>query len=162
MGATKKKGKKRLTQKQLNFLKAKLLEKRRELLARLRADADPDNLGETDPGDDLLDRALDSSERETSYKIVEIESSAVEQIDDAIARIESGSYGVCEVCGEAIPPARLKAMPSATMCIQCKSEEEQYARPGQDLSGRYRFEDTYDESFDPERIYGTVRGRKVS
>ncbi|MEQ1621838.1 MAG: TraR/DksA family transcriptional regulator [Methylococcales bacterium] len=45
----------------------------------------------------------------------------IEQIRHAIARIDNGEYGDCEVCGEAINPERLKAVPFTKMCIKCAS-----------------------------------------
>lgn len=157
---TKRKG---LSSKQLNFLKARLLEKRRELLAKMRSSMDPGQLSEGSAGDDMIDRALDTFERETAYQIAEIESEAVDQINEAIDRIEAGTYGVCEMCGDPIPAARLKALPSATLCVQCKGREEQSQAHGQVAGGsRDRFVDLYDDSFDPERVYGVVRGRKIS
>ena len=46
---------------------------------------------------------------------------AVEDIDHALAKIEAGTYGLCEGCGQPIPRARLKALPQARMCVSCKS-----------------------------------------
>ncbi|HEX5614938.1 MAG TPA: TraR/DksA C4-type zinc finger protein [Acidimicrobiia bacterium] len=45
------------------------------------------------------------------------------EIDDALARVEAGTYGVCEGCGTPIPPARLEAMPTARLCIACASNK---------------------------------------
>ena len=42
-------------------------------------------------------------------------------VDDAVARLDSGTYGVCEACGGPIGEARLEAMPDATLCVACKS-----------------------------------------
>ena len=156
------KAKKTLTQRQRNYLKAKLLEKRRELLAKLDAEMRSSlPASGVSPGDDLLDQAQDFGEQETSFQIAEIDSRAVEQINDAIHRLESGSYGICEACEEPIPPARLQAMPSATLCIKCKSDlERQGVQASRVRYGRIR--DVEDESFDPERLYGTTRGHKLS
>ena len=46
---------------------------------------------------------------------------AATEIDRALAKIESGTYGVCEQCGEQIPDARLQALPQAALCVACKS-----------------------------------------
>lgn len=48
----------------------------------------------------------------------------LKQIEDALSRIRTGNYGVCEQCGQAIKKARLKAIPFATLCVRCKEEEE--------------------------------------
>lgn len=44
------------------------------------------------------------------------------KVEHALRRIDTGSYGVCEVCGEAIPIARLEVLPYATMCVTCASK----------------------------------------
>ena len=43
------------------------------------------------------------------------------EIEDALAKLDDGSYGTCESCGQAIAPARLEAMPAARLCIACAS-----------------------------------------
>lgn len=48
----------------------------------------------------------------------------LQQIDEALGRMEQGSYGTCRGCGRPIPPARLAAVPDATLCHACKAEEE--------------------------------------
>ena len=54
----------------------------------------------------------------------EAEARELTEIDDALERIESGSYGACEECGGEIGKARLQAMPYASLCVQCKREQE--------------------------------------
>jgi DnaK suppressor protein len=46
---------------------------------------------------------------------------AVVEIDRALAKIDTGNYGVCEQCGQPIPQARLQALPYASLCVACKS-----------------------------------------
>ncbi|HEY2521484.1 MAG TPA: TraR/DksA family transcriptional regulator, partial [Streptosporangiaceae bacterium] len=48
----------------------------------------------------------------------------LEQTEKALARIDAGSYGVCESCGEPIGKARLMAVPRAVLCVTCKQREE--------------------------------------
>jgi RNA polymerase-binding transcription factor DksA len=49
----------------------------------------------------------------------------LDQVNQALARLDAGEYGVCMDCEEPIPEARLKALPYATLCIQCAEEAEQ-------------------------------------
>ena len=49
-------------------------------------------------------------------------SDLLHKVEHALRRIESGDYGICEVCGEAIPVARLEVLPYATTCVTCASK----------------------------------------
>ena len=60
-------------------------------------------------------------ERERDLALSAQASAAVEEIDRAIAKIEDGTYGVCEQCYGTIPKERLRALPFAALCVQCKS-----------------------------------------
>ncbi len=73
---------------------------------------------------DMDDLGGDAHDEETQYKIIEIESAQLDQIDYALDRMASGTYGVCETCDKAIAPERLKALPFATLCIGCKRQQE--------------------------------------
>lgn len=46
------------------------------------------------------------------------------QVDHALERLDAGEYGVCEDCGEPIPEPRLRAVPYATLCVECAEDEE--------------------------------------
>jgi DnaK suppressor protein len=106
------------------YIRGKLLETRRRLLERMQAElTEPDQPAGV-PGDSA-DMAHLVSAREESYEIGSVESRAVEQIDYVLRRIESGKYGICEDCGKRIPAARLKAMPFAFLCVECKQRDEQ-------------------------------------
>jgi DnaK suppressor protein len=52
----------------------------------------------------------------------------VKKIREALSRIEDGTFGICEMCGEEIAIARLKARPVTTLCIECKSRQEEEER----------------------------------
>ena len=60
-------------------------------------------------------------ERERDLALSAQARAAVDEIDRALGKIESGTYGVCERCGNPIPKARLKALPYAALCVACKS-----------------------------------------
>jgi len=48
----------------------------------------------------------------------------LQQVERALARLDAGTYGACEHCGNAIPKARLQAFPRVTLCVSCKQREE--------------------------------------
>jgi len=79
---------------------------------------------------DVLDAAADSVQDELNSQLVEVESRELAAIDEAIERIESGTYGDCESCGKPIPLTRLRAIPYATDCINCRRKSEQKMTPG--------------------------------
>ena len=60
-------------------------------------------------------------ERERDLALSARALAAVDEIDRALAKMDAGTYGVCERCGQPIPKARLKAIPSAALCVACKS-----------------------------------------
>ena len=70
------------------------------------------------------DMGTDSMERDKAYLIGAAGGEALENIDEALRNIDKGIYGTCEVCGKEIPRERLEAMPSAKLCIKCKSSAE--------------------------------------
>ena len=72
----------------------------------------------------MADQGTDNFDREFALNLVSSEQDVLYEIDDALRRIEMGTYGVCEGCNKAIEKARLMALPFATMCIVCKSEAE--------------------------------------
>ena len=61
-------------------------------------------------------------ERERDLALSAQALSAVDEIDRALAKIDDGSYGICEQCGQAIPKERLRALPYAALCVSCKSQ----------------------------------------
>lgn len=74
---------------------------------------------------DVSDQASAEAEQNFSIRIREREQRLVKKIDEALARIDQNIYGVCERCEEEIPYPRLKARPVTTLCIDCKTLEEQ-------------------------------------
>jgi DnaK suppressor protein len=73
---------------------------------------------------DVIDAALDTAQDEISSQLAEVESRELTHIETALERMRKGDYGLCEGCNQAIPLARLQALPYATMCIQCQREAE--------------------------------------
>ncbi len=75
-------------------------------------------------GSDVVDAALDAAQDEVSSQLAEVESRELANIERALARMRTGTYGECEVCGDKIPLARLNALPYATSCIECQRAAE--------------------------------------
>ena len=82
----------------------------------------------TDSGEvfaDPADRATMESDRAFTLRLRDRERRLIKKINDALQRIEDGSYGICEECGEDISVPRLKARPVTKLCIKCKSKQEE-------------------------------------
>ncbi len=73
---------------------------------------------------DPADRATLEADRNFMLRIRDREAKLIKKIKAALERIENGTYGICESCGEDITLKRLKARPVTTQCIDCKSKEE--------------------------------------
>jgi DnaK suppressor protein len=86
--------------------------------------------GVSDIGD-ILDSVSEERTRELDMILTDREKQKLKQIDDALERIEEKTYGLCEECGVKIPRARLKVVPFAKYCVECKEvieREEKYTR----------------------------------
>ncbi len=89
--------------------------------------AEADSLAqEAEPGDVQFDEesgegGTTTIDRERDLALSAQALAAVEEIDQALARIDAGTYGICENCRKPIPRARLSALPHARLCIACKS-----------------------------------------
>ncbi len=81
---------------------------------------------------DPTDRASMESDRNFQLRIRDRERKLIQKIRDAIARIDDGTFGICEECGEEIQIERLLARPVTTYCVECKErlEEEERTREG--------------------------------
>ncbi|MEK7727554.1 MAG: TraR/DksA C4-type zinc finger protein [candidate division KSB1 bacterium] len=109
-----------------------LMSKRTELLTELETfkngensstikDATGDNSSYTFH---MADQGTDNAEREKAYYFATREGRLLYHIEQALERIEDGSYGLCHECNQPITAARLEAVPHARLCINCKMKEE--------------------------------------
>jgi DnaK suppressor protein len=101
-----------------------LSEKKRALLAHLETELNELEKPEKRHRADLEEIASDTHDTDSLCEIMDIEHSQLGQINLALKKIDDGTYGVCEDCGEAIPPLRLEALPFASHCIECKRRAE--------------------------------------
>ncbi len=95
-----------------------LLKEVAEELAELRS-------MESERSSELEERAQTTRDTRIFARLDDHRKQQIEEIDDALERIALGTYGICERCGEPIPPARLRALPTARVHVQCATEEEQ-------------------------------------
>ena len=75
----------------------------------------------------MADRGTDAMEREKNLLFAQRADDYIEYLQEALNRVEDGTFGVCRVCTKDIGRARLEAVPSATQCIACKSKQDKTA-----------------------------------
>jgi DnaK suppressor protein len=104
-----------------------LLEEQREVLRKqlsdMGADPDADSIEGMDFDFGFADSAQSTAERNKVLAVVERLRENLRDVDVALSKIEKGTYGVCERCGEPISPERLEAIPYARLCVSCKQKE---------------------------------------
>jgi DnaK suppressor protein len=74
--------------------------------------------------EDPADRASDEYEYESNIQFASAEGQYLREIDDALSRIEEGTYGTCERCGKPISKARLQVLPTARLDVDCQEQED--------------------------------------
>lgn len=113
-----------LTKKKLEFYK-KILDGRLEELLGGANKTVSDMTSQKENLPDPTDRATLESDRNFELRIRDRERKLIGKINEALERIETKEYGICEDCGEDIAEERLKARPVTTLCIDCKKKQEQ-------------------------------------
>jgi DnaK suppressor protein len=81
--------------------------------------------GDIAPFPDVSDQASAEIDQNFSMRIRDRERKLLKKIDEALERMDAATYGTCEHCGGDIPYKRLKARPVTTLCIECKTQQEQ-------------------------------------
>ena len=120
-----------MNERQLEYFKQKLLQwkedilrESRETLSHLQTD--------TENHPDLADRASSETDRALELRTRDRQRKLISKIDEALRRIEDGSYGYCEETGEPIGIARLEARPIATLSLEAQERHERRERVHRD------------------------------
>jgi len=119
-----------LRKRDLEKFKLLLAAEKKRILENALHMADSNVTIDTDDVPDIVDLATSDLNLNLNVEIRERERHLMGKIDVALARIEDGSFGVCDECDESIGLARLKARPFTTLCIKCKEEQEELERRG--------------------------------
>jgi DnaK suppressor protein len=114
-----------MKQRDLAFFRNLLQARRQEILDETDRAVDSMNGHERINYADPADRAALESDRNFLLRLRDRDRKLLGKIDEALARLEDGSYGRCEECGGQIAIERLKARPVTTFCIECKASQEE-------------------------------------
>lgn len=112
-----------LREKKIQEIKKNLIRQKEALLseAGVALNALPDETTFAELGD----QASAEIDRNFMLRLKGRERQLLKKIDESIEKIDSGTYGICEICGAEINIKRLEARPVTTMCIECKTEQEE-------------------------------------
>jgi DnaK suppressor protein len=116
-----------------------LQEMRAQLLRSVQQDLNDVRDASKDEGMDTYDLASDARDKEINLILGDRDREKVQAIDEALGRIDDGSYGICDGCEGEIAEARLQALPFTRLCVNCQAERER------ELKMNRRFEE--DRSF---------------
>ena len=110
-----------MNKKLLAELKKELTKKKASIMNKMNSKNV--TTGDIEIGDEV-DTALQSIEREMDFELGGIDTRMIKDIDHAIAKINKGTFGVCECCDEKISDERLKAIPWGRYCKKCQEDAE--------------------------------------
>jgi DnaK suppressor protein len=113
-----------LKKKDLKRFKEILIEKKEEILKNAKRTLSDDMTLDTDDLPDEMDLASSEYLQSFTFRLRGREKTFLKKIDHALAKIEEGTFGICEDCGEPIHMKRLDARPETTLCIRCKEDQE--------------------------------------
>ncbi len=123
---------KKFNRKELMEFKKLLLRKKEEILDGIKhISEDALKKSQKDAAGDIsgytyhmADVATDTYDREFSLGLASTDREALYELDDALKRIDDGTFGLCEVCKSLISKSRLKAIPNARLCVKCQEKKE--------------------------------------
>ena len=113
-----------LKKKDLKRFREILLAKKDEILKNAKRTLSEDMTLDSDDLPDEMDLASSEYLQSFTFRLRGREKTFLKKIDHALAKIEDGSFGICEACDEPISAKRLEARPETTLCIRCKEDQE--------------------------------------
>jgi DnaK suppressor protein len=134
-----------MKKKDLDQLKNLLEEEKKKILRHLEDISDSSVADIDTPSGDSVDIAALEINQNSLVKVGKRELNHLKKIDAALKKMEDGTYGECESCGEQIAVARLLARPVAQLCIDCKTAQENEERKYSDRSSDEESEGLTDE-----------------
>lgn len=114
-----------MDKKRLEYFKKKLLAKREELLRTIARTEQEGRSADDDPTVDLADKAANSYTKEFLFGQTDNDRLTLQLVNEALLRIEAGTYGQCLDCEEDMQQRRLEAVPWARFCRACQEKREQ-------------------------------------
>jgi len=140
--------------KEITGFREKLIEMRKFILERMGStrSSEREESAKEKNGDHssysfhMADQGSDALFQEEIFLGIERESSLLYEIEEALNRIDNGTYGLCTSCGQPVGGSRLEALPYASLCVHCKSKDESVPVPdGKTDRNAFHFPDGEDD-----------------
>lgn len=113
-----------MNKKKVEYYRKKLLDKRQSLMSALDRHVHYGREADQEAAQDPADKASNAYLKELLFSQSTSDRFVLTLIDEALARIEEGTYGLCVACGKEIQPKRLEAVPWARHCVTCQDLQE--------------------------------------
>jgi DnaK suppressor protein len=114
-----------MDQKKTKLIKERLLKRKQEILVAYNKNKTYGKEADEDGAQDIADKAANSYTKEFLFSLSNSEREMLQDVDDAIARLEGKKFGYCVVCEEEMDKKRLEAVPWAKRCLSCQEKQEQ-------------------------------------
>lgn len=114
-----------MDQKRRKAFKDKLLQRKREILEAFNKNVSYGKEADEEGAQDIADKATNSYTKEFLFSLSNSEREMLQLVDEALARLTDGRFGVCVVCKEEMDRKRLDAVPWAKHCLACQQKQEQ-------------------------------------
>ena len=115
-----------MTESFLAEMRAELDTKKRDVVELLASELNSFKATNSNKGKDLVDLASNDFDKQILDVSSALEVQTLNKINSAITRMNNGHYGICAQCGQSIGENRLKAMPYAVLCLDCKAKKERF------------------------------------
>jgi DnaK suppressor protein len=114
-----------MEQKKLKLFREKLLLRKQEILEAYNKNKTYGKEADEEGAQDIADKASNSYTKEFLFSLSNSEREMLQDVDEALVRIDNRSYGVCVVCEDEMDKKRLEAVPWAKRCLDCQEKQEQ-------------------------------------
>ncbi len=114
-----------MDQKKTKLIKERLLKRKQEILEAYNKNKTYGKEADEDGAQDIADKAANSYTKEFLFSLSNSEREMLQDVDEAIVRLESRKFGFCVVCEDEMDKKRLEAVPWAKRCLSCQEKQEQ-------------------------------------
>lgn len=115
-----------------------LMDEKKRILAQLKASIEAGVETDARMGFELYqdnaDKSIDELEKHITTQVAGVRSEIIDLIDDALVRLEEGTYGLCDDCGSEIPVERLRILPFVNRCVRCQEQADRMKKIEQSMS----------------------------